>query len=202
MRNCYHPGSARTSITSPFKGFHCSRCDRDVKARPKKVFHGTAAGYDKHHRVRKGSWKWPACQKCREAHTIYVRENHQLPESRKRARERTLARSRAWVRLQKLHPGEYAKLYTEELELIRDGGDIAVRAMEQEIAEVLAAQAARLVHAGGQRIRVENAEKDLVKAVNAGYASLAERERWSRVVTLRNRIAEIRQRAPVPDSGS
>jgi hypothetical protein len=74
---------------------------------------GTAAGYIRHIRARE-----TACEDCRAAHTLYVR----LWRARggmESTRLSSTARSRALVRLGRMHPTEYRALYLEEREKLR-----------------------------------------------------------------------------------
>lgn len=71
---------------------------------------GTPAGYQAH-----TSAGTVHCADCRQARREYQRRRRQSAAVRAREKEQNDARHRAWVRLSRMHPAEYAALYAEEL---------------------------------------------------------------------------------------
>jgi len=155
----------------------------------RRVLHGTRAGYDKHRRVRKGNWGWPTRENtcgCKEAYRVYQTDYTNRAQTQAGNRERSTARQRAFRRLQQLHAADYAKLYAEELSIIRDGGKSALAGMQQQLDAVLA---------GVDMITLE-------RLMRHGMASLPEREKYFRVLQLRQRVAEIERRAAEESHGT
>jgi hypothetical protein len=145
------------------------------------IRHGTRSGYDKHYRTRKGNWKWPLAKDtcgCLEAHQAYMRGYRARPVQAAGARQRSVARHRALKRLADMHTADYAKLYTEELSIIRDGGKVVLSALVAEMKRELAV----------------TSEEELQLLVANGSATLKERAAYWRIQNLKDRIEEARAR--------
>ena len=150
--------------------------------------HGTRQGYDKHRRVRKGTWKWPLGEECgcREAYRAYQREYmRQTGNARKGTRERNNARQRAYKRLQHEFPQLYAKYYAEELSVIRDGGTVVLANLRAEL-----------------RATLRGMPPDLESVVRSGHATPREREVYLKACALKSQIAEVEQRIAAREPGS
>jgi hypothetical protein len=156
------------------------------------IKHGTRPGYDKHYRTRKGSWKWPLDKDdkcgCLGAYQEYQREFKSRPEQVAASRQRSMARHRAYKRLSDMHPADYAKLYTEELSIIQDGGKVILGTLMSELKQATSAAS----------------EEDLGRLVRDGSATLRERDIYWRIQGLRIRVEEARARvaAREPDGDS
>lgn len=145
---------------------------------PAKVRHGTKQGYDKHWRTRKGRWGWPACERCTQALTASGRQYRQQPDKVAASRLRHTARQRAFRRLQRMHPGDYARVFTEELSILRDGGTVVVENLQAELDRSFPAQRMQKV----------------AEAVRQRAATPAESRLYAEYLSLRKRLDEARQR--------
>jgi hypothetical protein len=151
---------------------------RKPAPRRKLVRHGTWQGYDKHRRIRKGNWSWPACEKCVPAATEGRRGYAQRPEVVASTRLRNNARQRAFRRLKDLHPGEFARLLSEEVSIARDGGTVVVSNLRYEL-----------------RTKAPGTiEADLTKAVQQRSATQPEISAYFEIQDLRRRITEAEER--------
>lgn len=164
---------------------HCAKCGRDFRPRAVEVEHGTLSGYMKHSRNRRGEWAWPCLDSCLDAYTAQRSEYHSEPSVAKAKKDRAKARARAMWRLSRMYQRDYAKFYAEELALLREDDD-AIARLEEEVRLLL-----RAGH-GGRGYR--SVESELRKAIAGRWATMEEREIWARVVRLRARISELRER--------
>lgn len=144
----------------------------------KRVYHGSLAGYEKHWRVRKGKWQWPACEGCQQAASDRRKEYRKTPAGMASYKDRGMARQRALGRLQRLYPGEYNKYYAEELSLIRDGGTAVVSNLRDELNSLIG----------------KISEASLEQSVQKRAATLEERRVYFEVLALRRRIQEAEDR--------
>jgi hypothetical protein len=150
---------------------------RQPASRRKVIRHGTTPGYNKHRRVRKASWAWPPCILCSLAANADRQVYSKRPEVIASTRRRNNARQRALRRLKDMHPGEFARLFSEEVSLASDGGTVVVANLRHELC-VLAGQA----------------EVRLARAVQDRTASKEEAVRYFQILDIRRRIREAEER--------
>lgn len=144
----------------------------------KRVYHGTREGYDKHERQRRGAWTWPACERCKAAKKKWRTEYAQRPDVKLMASQRSIARQRAHKRLKDAHRGEYAKYFTEEMSILRDGGSAIVEGLLAEM----------------RRLTGHTSVEELERAVQQRSATLKETEFYFAILDLRRRIGEAQER--------
>lgn len=159
----------------------------------RRVKHGTRAGYDKHRRIRAGNWKFPLAKEdpcgCQAAYRQYQRDVTAERGRHLSANQRSMARQRAYRRLQQLYGQDYAKFYAEELSIIQDGGKSVIGGLRQQLEAAL--------------VGVDEAQ--LARLIRHRMASAPESTRYYRILQLRQRIAEIESLVTAqrnPDGGS
>lgn len=182
--DCSHPKSQRTDAGDG--RVHCAKCGRDFIPRSQEVHHGTPSGFAKHSRVRKGEWAWPCLDSCLDAYNAHRAEYRAEPTVAKARKDYAKARSKALWRLSRMYARDYAKLFAEELALQREDEDAIIR-LEEE--------ADLLLRAGNGGRGARSIEAELRKAIAGRWATTEEKEKWARVLRLRARARELRERA-------
>lgn len=187
---CYHqPLDVRTPLTDG--GYHCAICNTDVAP---KVYsqHGTYNGHERHRRAQyrktpDPEWGWPACEPC-----IQARRKRQT-ERRKDEGDRYKLRRKAWHRairrLRSSYPGDFAKYYAEELDLlgIRTGITRGKNreVMQADLTRVLSEVDERRLLVLARAVLGIADDTELGKLVRARVATKREVDRYRQIQQLR-----------------